>query len=214
MKSLVVLLRNRYNVFRCFFLRKKLTKRYVGGALSILSNNCVGALICHDIGIRFDTPTVNPSMSCDDFLAFVENLPAMLREDVVDVSDDTSFFPIGRLAGLITIRFKHYGSFAEAQTIWNRRRQRVDLHKLVIIMTDNSNLSDEAIDRFKRLPFCKKLLVNSPRKAELLGDSGFLVRGDFLHGFNISDFSGFSGRRYYHQFDFVAWLNACRKERA
>ena len=40
----------------------------------------------------------------------------------------------------------------------------------------------------------------------LLGECGFLVHGKFIKGFNISDFSGITGKRFYQQFDFIRWL--------
>ena len=201
-------LRNRFNMLCYFFRRRGMMRRYAGGPVSILSNNCLGVLICHEVGIKFDTPTVNLWMTCDDFIDFIENLPAMLKEEVVEVPQSSSTSPVGRIAGRITLNFTHYPSFGEAKSAWNRRRDRVDLRRVVVVMADNSNLSDEAIGRFKRLPHPKKMFVQSPRKAELLGDCGILAKGDFSKGFNITDFSGLNGRRFYHQFDFVGWLNS------
>lgn len=214
MNPCMKVLRNRFNMLCYFFRRRGMMRRYAGGPVSILSNNCLGALICHELGIKFDTPTVNLWMTCDDFLDFMENLPTMLKEEVVEVTGSPSPSPVGRLAGQVTLNFTHYPSFDEAKSIWNRRRERVDFQHMVVVMADNSNLSDAAIKRFKCLPNPKKMFVQSPHKAELLGDSGILAEGDFSKGFNITDFSGLNGKRHYHQFDFVAWLNACRKGQA
>ncbi|MGI5867991.1 MAG: DUF1919 domain-containing protein [Kiritimatiellia bacterium] len=208
MRRLATILRNRFNLLCYAFRRQRMIRRYAGDPVSILSNNCLGGLICHDVGIKFDTPTVNLWMTCDDFIGFMENLPEMLKEEVVEIPQEASLFPVGQLAGRITLNFTHYRSFVDAKDAWNRRRIRVDFNRIVVVMADNSDLSDEAIRRFKQLPYPKKMFVQSRRKFEILGDCGLLAEGDFSKGFNITDFSGWNGRRFYHQFDFVGWLNS------
>ena len=168
MNQCMKVLRNRFNMLCYFFRRRGMMRRYAGGPVSILSNNCLGALICHDLGIKFDTPTVNLWMTCDDFLDFMENLPTMLKEEVVEVTGSPSPSPVGRLAGQVTLNFTHYPSFDEAKSIWNRRRERVDFQHMVVVMADNSNLSDAAIERFKCLPNPKKMFVQSPHTKSLV----------------------------------------------
>ena len=163
--------------------------------------------MCHDVGIPFNTPTVNLWINCDDFLTYMENIQELLLADIIEIPDGSSSCPVGILGGRVTIHFTHYSNFIEARDTWNRRRCRVDTNNLFVVMSDNSNISDESIERFKRLPFTKIMLVNSPRKAALLGDCGFNVTGDFSNGFNITDFSGLIGKRNFYQFDFVSWLN-------
>ena len=77
----------------------------------------------------------------------------------------------------------------------------------MLVATDNSDATDADLAAFMALPMRKVMFVNSERKAELLGDCGFLVHGDFSKGFNVADFEEITGRRFYHQFDFISWLD-------
>ena len=208
MSRLLRIVSNRINMAFYVFRRRMMIARYRGGAVSIISNNCVGGLMCHDVGMQFYTPTVNLWMNCADFLDFVEDLPKHLNFDVSQVDDPKSVSPVGTLDGHGLIYFTHYHDFEEARGAWNRRKARVDINNLFVVVSDNSNISDESIERFKKLPMRKIMFVNSIRKADLLGDCGFYVKGDFSKGFNLSDFSGLTGKRFYHQFDFISWLNA------
>lgn len=207
MSRLPRIIKNRINMAFYFFRRRMMIRRYKGGAVSILSNNCVGALMCHDVGIQFNTPTVNLWMTCDDFLDYIENIQEFNKVHVSEVKNAASESPVGILGGRVTINFTHYRDFNQARDAWNRRKARVDMNNLFVVMSDNSDISDASIERFKKLPYRKIMFVNSMRKAELLGTCGFYARGDFSKGFNISDFWGLTGKRFYYQFDFISWLN-------
>ena len=43
--------------------------------VSIICNNCTGGIILHDLGLKFNTPTINTLFySADDFIFFVLNI--------------------------------------------------------------------------------------------------------------------------------------------
>ena len=41
---------------------------------TIISSNCNGGIIYHDLGLPFNSPTINLSMDTDDFIKLVSNL--------------------------------------------------------------------------------------------------------------------------------------------
>jgi uncharacterized protein (DUF1919 family) len=43
-------------------------------------------------------------------------------------------YPVGQL-GDITLHFNHYKSFEEAKEIYNRRKDRINKHNLLIVLT-------------------------------------------------------------------------------
>ena len=55
------------------FLRKNIVmpkqrQRLKNTNFSVISSNCNGAVMCHDLGIQFNSPTVNLSMNAEDYL--------------------------------------------------------------------------------------------------------------------------------------------------
>ena len=54
-------------------LNKRNRARFHNPDVSILSMNCIGGVLAHDLGIRFNSPTVNLYMRAEDFIRFCEN---------------------------------------------------------------------------------------------------------------------------------------------
>lgn len=48
--------------------------RLVKENISLLCNNCTGGFILHDLGLRFDSPTINMFFHGLDFFDFIEHL--------------------------------------------------------------------------------------------------------------------------------------------
>lgn len=199
-------MRLRFAINRLFqpFRQRSLRKRYCalgGGSVSVIGNNCVAGMFCHDLGLRFDTPTVNLAFTFQEFLTLAENLPDSLSAPIEDVPSAETF-PVGLLkvegAPSIRVKFIHYKTFAEAVDAWRRRTARVDRNRVVLLATDNSNASPEDVARFLALPYPKLCYTQDLETARLLGDSGVFVPGPFPNGFAITEFSGWTGKRHYH----------------
>lgn len=43
-------------------------------SFTLISNNCNGCFILHDLGVKFNTPTVNLYFGMEDFIKFLERL--------------------------------------------------------------------------------------------------------------------------------------------
>ena len=81
---------------------------------TILSNNCFGTFIYHDMGLKFNSPTINLCFTIDDFIKLVNNLPEYMESDVYEVKNDISSFPIGKISYNgedVIIQFMHYTNF-------------------------------------------------------------------------------------------------------
>lgn len=59
-------------------------ERLVNTSVTVFSSNCFGAVVCHDFGMRFNSPMVNLFMMPDDYLRFLNNLKYYLSLDVID----------------------------------------------------------------------------------------------------------------------------------
>ena len=48
---------------------------------SIISSNCVGGVILHELGLKFNTPTINLFFVPRDYLEFIQNLKYYTTEE-------------------------------------------------------------------------------------------------------------------------------------
>lgn len=91
---------------------------------TIICNNCVGGVILHDLGLKFNTPTINTLFFCfDDFLYFVEHLKEFSELDVYELKQTEHPFPVGvqeYKGRKIRVGFVHYASFDEGKAAWKR----------------------------------------------------------------------------------------------
>ena len=106
---------------------------------SVISSNCNGAFILHDLGQRFNSPTVNLFLYPKDFIKFVKNLKYYLSLDLKFIKEEGIEYPIGLLDD-IKIYFMHYKSNEEAENKWNSRKERINYDNIFIMMTARDRL--------------------------------------------------------------------------
>lgn len=174
--------------------------------LSLISNNCNGGFLLHDLGLQFRSPFVNLYINPDDYIYILENLPDIMNSELIFIESDKTY-PVAKL-GDSKIYFVHYNSSKEALEKWNERRKRIDYNNLFIIYTERPGTSYEVLRRFNNLPYSNKLALvasdypelESCKKIEGCVENGIL--GDiYLYKSEKSIF------RYFNQFDFVGWFN-------
>lgn len=196
------------NIFHNNVNRKKLTNK----DFSIISNNCLGSLISHDLNQQFNTPTVNLFMGTSDFIKFVKHLEYYLNADLKEIFSEEYNYPLGKLDDNIEIHFMHYPSFDEAKRQWERRKTRVNFENLFILMTDNDRCNSEDKKEFLNLPY--------KNKAFLTNDDSNINESDFyyIRGFesenhlgDLTVYTGFFGKKIYDEFDYISWLNKSKK---
>lgn len=173
---------------------------------TILSNNCVGALISHDLGERFLTPTVNLFLGTEDFVKFVENLDYYLGLEVVESPKVNVPYPVG-LLGDLELHFVHYSNIEEAIVKWVARSKRMVRDNMFIMMTDNDGCSEEIIKRFEDLPYKNKVFFTKEDHKKY--KSTFYIRG--FEGNNamgdLTAYKNILGQKVYDNFDYISWLN-------
>lgn len=130
---------------------------------SILSQNCIGGVLYHDMGLRFLSPTVNLYFTAPDFVRFVLNLEHYLDIDPVMAWDET--YPVGNLED-ITIRFMHYRTCAEARMDWNRRKARINKGKILVLCTDMEDFTEEVFAQWQTIAYPKILYSSNISYAE------------------------------------------------
>ena len=133
-------IRSAINKYHRRSINRELRERLQNHGMSVLSSNCVGAFILHDLNEPFNSPFVN----------------------------------------------------------------------LFIMMTDKDSpqgMIEEELEAFDRLPFKNKVVFTHKPYPHL--KSVFYIRG-FEQNDQVGDlfaFSGWNGKKYYDQFDYIAWFN-------
>lgn len=183
--------------------KKKLKNR----TATIIASNCNGEFIYYDMGLKFQTPTINLSFEMNDFVKMCENLSWYMEQTIKPYDDKRFDYPTG-LLGDIEIRFNHYKTFEEAVNKWEERKQRIDWNNLFIMAIDGDGCTYESLQRFDNLPYKNKVIFTHVPYPEF--KSAY-----YIQGFEKNDGVGvllyfkkkFLIRRYLDDFDYVSFLN-------
>ncbi|HEM5503957.1 DUF1919 domain-containing protein [Streptococcus suis] len=175
---------------------------------SIISSNCVGGVILHELGMPFNTPTINLYMEPKSYLTFVSNLQYYLKVPLEEKEVNLGY-PVGHLNDEVTIHFLHYENFSQAKYKWEERAKRVNFNRLYFILTDRDGLTQEDAVRFDNLPYENKVLLACSDFPGIKNIHNF--GPNYREGESIVDLcqykSWFSGRRYIDDFDYVDFIN-------
>lgn len=112
---------------------------------TLIANNCIGGSILHDLGLKFNTPTINLQILPAEFPKFCKNLRHYMETELVEYKEPSNLhkyelinmfghtpkgeFPYG-LCDDIIICFQHYPTFADAKAAWDRRKERIDYNHI------------------------------------------------------------------------------------
>lgn len=191
------------------FLRKTINnqnrQQLQNHTMSVLSINCNGAFILHDLNEQFRSPFVNLYLSPADFLKYLKNMSHYMQAELTFITSEKNY-PVGQLDDL-TIHFMHYHSEQEAANKWAERTKRINLDNLFVMMTDRDGCTYKDLQEFDRLPFENKVVFTHKAYPEL--KSAFYIKG-FENQTQVGDlfeFSGWNGKKYYDQLDYVNWFN-------
>lgn len=121
---------------------------------TIISQNCIGGVLYHDMGMEFLSPTINTFISAPDFIKLVQQLKYYLEMDIEMFWGEE--YPIGLLQD-VEIHFAHYNSCKEAKDSWERRKKRVNWDKIVVLATDRDGFVKETYNLWKVIPYPKIL---------------------------------------------------------
>lgn len=182
--------------------RKKLKKHEV----CILTNNCLGGCISHDLGLRFNSPLVNLWLSPKDFIKFCSNIEHYKTCQLSFLSSLPNInYPVAKLDD-ITIYFEHYHSEQTARKKWYERFLRLNQKSIYCILIERDGCTEEDLVNFSKLPFPKASLVHKPMP--------HIPNSHYIRGFedarevgNIMVYRSLCGYKYYDDFDYVSFLN-------
>lgn len=128
--------------------------------ISIISQQCIGGVIYHDMGMQFLSPTINLYFEAKDFIKFVENLKHYMNV-AIDVKEEE-----GKIIGYledIRINFLHYKEVELAKAKWEERAKRILWNKIFVICTDRDGFDEQCFKRFEALPYKKALITRNKK---------------------------------------------------
>jgi len=180
---------------------------------SIISSNCNGGVIAHDLGLRFNSPFVNLFIKADDFIKLVSNLSEYMDSDLVFTDEYNPIYgwltyPTAYLND-VKIYFMHYKSEEEVLKSWNRRKARINFDNIFILFSDRSGCTQEDLEEFDHLKYKNKIVFTHIPHPEI--KSSFYIRG-YENEKSVGILSEFENakwpiKRRLDQFDYVKWFN-------
>lgn len=183
-------------------------KKLANKSLSIICNNCVAGVLLKDLGLPFNSPTVNLYFFADDYIRFLERLKYYISKEpefsyCSDKFSCQTKYPIGRIDD-VEIHFLHYNSIEECRSKWQRRMKRIEWDNLFVIGSDRDGCNAALIDRFLRLPFKNKVFFSSKR---LKRSSDVVYFPEYKYDTQVGDLINDDYAWYFH-FNVIKWLNS------
>ncbi len=191
---------------------RQLRKRNHNHDFSLITNDCVGGVISHDLGEQFRSPTVNLWLPQDQFLTFAQDLKYYLSCEIRETPDDTKPYPVGTIIPKdeqhipIQVNFMHYHSFAEGYAKWKERCARVNYDRLYFIwhFFDDDHIED--VRAFERWDVRKLLILHEPIEGVRNCEVTDCYDHD-PHNGKILDIIEKTGKRYLDEIDYIGFLN-------
>lgn len=189
-----------------------LRKRNANHDFSLITNDCVGGVIYHDLGEQFRSPTVNLWIPNDHFLEFAQNLKYYLSCDINETQDSAKPYPVGTIIPKdndhipIEVNFMHYASFEEGVAKWKERSSRVNYDRLYFIWHFFDDPHVERIEEFDRWDARKLAILHVPIEG-IKTCSVVDCYNEDPHNGKILDVVEKSGKRFLDEVDYIGFLN-------
>ena len=159
-----------FKIKRKHFLKKNFDLDLNG--VTILSNNCLGGFLYQDFNCKYYSPTISVQIPVFDFIKFVNNIELYKKCDVFEappfqhefseIGGGVINFPCGLLGGDIRLLFQHEKQFYIAKGKWNRRMQRIDCNRIVVILFVCENqFTDELLEEFSSIKYHKVIVTTN-----------------------------------------------------
>lgn len=202
------------NIRHWFYLHS-LRKKNGNQNPSIISNNCIGGVIYHNLGLQFLSPTINLFINSDDFVFFCKHIEYYSTCPLIqDFSTDKNY-PVGRIIPdkdgykEITVNFQHYKSFEEAEKKWVERFKRINWNNMYFIFEFyNSIYNPELMDEFDNAELRGKKILLLHEEVKHIKNQFVLscYKNDMPIG-KVLEFDKTTGNQYLEEFDYVSFLN-------
>lgn len=146
-------------------------KRYVSlleNPVTILSDNCWGAMTYHTLGLPFTSPLINTYCPQASYCKFIQD-PFFYLEQPLRVKQEgiprQNVFPIGQLGEgdkSVEVQFMHEASFERAEKRWNERKKRINKSRVFVksAIDGDDPRREEYLAVFAQIPYNKMCLYS------------------------------------------------------
>lgn len=177
---------------------------------TIISHNCVGGVIYHDLGLKLNTPTINLFFMAKDFIKFCNNLNYYLNCEIKPLKQEKYNYPIAQIDDVLLYGL-HYNSFEELKEKWEKRKERVNFENLFFMMSERDGCTETDIKSFDKLPYENKIIFVHKPMPEIKSAYYIPNTETIEYGKNcvvpLSDFKEGEKKRYIDDFDYISFLN-------
>lgn len=200
-------IKNKLNDLARAVINRRNQNRLKNHDFSLICNNCNGAFILHDLGMRFNSPFVNLWIKPSDYIKILSDLPGYMDEELTFATEDGIDYPVGVLRD-VRVYFEHYNTNEEAKQKWDIRKARINYDNLFVMLIDRDGCNQLDLERFDKLSYCNKVIFSNKQHPEI--KSSYYING-FENQNEVGDCFAFVpdkiGVKYYDQFDYVKWIN-------
>ena len=131
--------------------------------ITFISQNCIGGVLYHDLGLQFLSPTINTFIPEPGFVKMVLNLRYYIEQELVIRWGEE--YPIGMLDD-VEVHFMHYETCKEAKESWEKRKARINWDKIFVIGTDRDGFDEAVYEQWMQIPYPKILFTAHPEFTE------------------------------------------------
>ena len=218
---MIGILKNVYKKYRLWlrdvFIGQGMRERLINKDFTIISCNCIGGLVYHDLKMEFLSPTINLFIPPKDFIRFIKDIEYWVQQPMIEIKDEELrkkySYPIVELGeNGVRVHLVHYNSVDEAQKKWNERVKRINWDKLFFVLDDRNGCDEKTVYEYDKLPYKNKVFFSHreyPDISCVCHIKGF--EKDVHVGVMTAFVNPISCKRNYDQFDFVAWFNQVNK---
>lgn len=190
-------------------INKRNRKRLSNTNPTLICSNCTGGFLYHWLGLKFNSPFINLYLSPNDFVTMLENFEEFISTPLKRKHSEK--YPIGEGILGIEVHFVHYENWDQANTIWEKRKKRIDRDNIGIMLTNWCD-SYEVLKRFDELPFKHKVVFTDKPYPEI--KSSYYIKGlKIRENRNLYATQYITGKRYIDQFDYVKFINELKNEK-
>lgn len=191
--------------------RRKVLKREISHfrkadipeGISIISQNCIGGIIYHDLERENLSPTINLFLGASDFMNFVLNIQKYL--DIEMKINWLETYPVGMLDD-IYIFFRHNITCTDALNAWNRRKDRIRFDRILVLCTDRFQFDDKVYITWETIQYPKLLYTCHKKYAGI--NAVYFPKYRFMK--NVPDLIRF--REFYKDDKLLSVMKAIGKE--
>lgn len=138
--------------------------------ITIISNNCWSTFMYKSCRCKYNSPFVNLFIYSPDYIKLLQNINCIFKEKLYFIDKISSKYsilpkgnyPIGVIKSLdIEIHFLHYNSKIEAEDLWYKRLNRINLENCIIKLSDDEYINDKIVEEFDKLNFKNKVFFSA-----------------------------------------------------